>query len=184
MKVPTTFPVIVKSSSSVVKIYRSKTKGYLEFKVAYYDSTRHRKTTTFSSYEDTRKAADRVVESLSSGNVEALSLTNEDRMIYLRAQSVLQSIQIPLDIAAAEFAKAKGLLGEGSLLEAVRVYVKGHRSLQAKTVGEIVEELIHEKENNRNRPASEDYIRDLRSHLGWTDTKESATRGMVRNILN
>ncbi len=166
MKVPAEFPVIVKRGSSVVKIYRSATKGYPEFKVVHYDAARRRKISTFASYENARKAADRVVESLSSGNLKVLTLTNEDQLIYLRAQSALRSTQIPLDVAAAEFAKAKELLGSESLLEAVRIYLKGHRVLKAGTVAEIVKELIHEKENNPKRPASEDYLRDLRSRLG------------------
>ena len=107
MKVPSEFPVTIKEGSCAVKIYRSANKGYTEFKVVQSATgTKRRRFKAFAEYEDARKEADRVVQSLSSGNVEVLKLTNEDRLIYLRACAVLQKVQVPLDLAATEFAKA------------------------------------------------------------------------------
>src|SRR5204863_8471141 len=62
--------------------------------------------------------------------------------------------------------EARRLLGKDSLLDAVRTFLKSHRVLMQKTVREVVDELIEEKESRSKRPVSEDYLKDLRSRLG------------------
>ena len=168
MKVPEIedFPVSVKQGSCTVKIYRRVNKDYLEFKVIYYGKDGRRKFQTFADYTDAHKAATMAAESLATGNLQALTLTNEDALIYSRAKTALDPVKVPLDVAAREYAEAKKLLQDDGLMDAVRTYVKSHRLLSIKTVREVADELIHEKEVHSRRPASEDYVKDLRSRLG------------------
>jgi integrase len=189
MKVPDEFPVAVKQGSCTVKIYRGANKGYPGFKVAYYGNDGRRKVQTFADYDDAHKEAKKKVESLAMGNLAALTLTNDDRLVYLRARSAVDPVGVPLDVAAREYAEAKKLLENDSLLDAVRTYLKSHRVRQVKTVQEVVDEFVHEKETLSKRPVSEVYIKDLRLRLGrFADAFHCEIRSIaseeMRSFLN
>jgi hypothetical protein len=189
LKVPDKFLVMIKQGSCAIRIYRGANKGYQGFKVAYYGNDGRRKVQTFADYEAAYKEAKKKVESLATGNLAALTLTNEDQLVYVRARSAADSVGVPLDIAAREFAEAKKLLGTDSRLEAVRIYLKSHRVLQSKTVQEAVDEFLHEKEALCKRPVSEVYVKDLRLRLGrFADAFHCEIRSVgpeeMRNFLN
>src|ERR1041385_1714803 len=169
MKAPKEWPREIKSGSVTIKIYRAvnrKAKGdYEEFKVVYYDRPDHRVVKTFSEYEDAYTYANNAHATFARGDVQALTLSNEDRLIYLRAQLAVSEVNIPLDIAATEYASVKTLLGSHSLKDAVEFYLNSCRDLAPRTVREVVDELIQKKRTppNKSRPASKYYIQDLDS---------------------
>src|SRR4051812_1990884 len=111
MKLPERFPVTITKGSARVKIYRSRNtkrgRTYEEFKVGYYDSTGKRKLQTFADYSDARKAADSVNAVITSGNIDGLTLTKSENLIYARAIEALRDSGVTLDQAALEFAEAK-----------------------------------------------------------------------------
>jgi hypothetical protein len=119
MKAPTEWPQKVKSGNTTIPIYRSKTRGYEEFKVVWYDADRKRRFKTFADFEDARKHAQNVNAAICSGEINTVTLTNDDRLIYLRAKNSLSEMGVPLDTAAAEYADARRELKGVALLDAV-----------------------------------------------------------------
>src|SRR5436190_303305 len=107
MKPQTEWPHKVKSGNTSIPIYRSRTaKGYTEFKVVWYDAERKRRFKTFADFGEAKKHACGVNAAIGSGDIKALMLTNEDRIVYLRAKEALAAIGTALDSAAAEYAQA------------------------------------------------------------------------------
>ncbi len=149
MKIPTKWLEIIKKGNSSVKIYRAANKGYEDYKVVFYDGEGKRRFKTFANYADARAKANDVNASVASGDIGALTLSNQDRTIYLRAIESLRPTGIALDTATMEYAEAKKILGVLSLKEAAAHYTKTHHSIQRKTVPEVVAELINEKEKRK-----------------------------------
>lgn len=166
MKLPTKWPQEIKNGNSLVRIYRYENKGHPEFKVSFYQGGK-RKLETFADYTDARKRADAVNDSVANGEMEALSLSRDERILFFRAVENLKKVDVPLDIAAAEYSDARLMLGEVPLRDAVRFWVRNNAAIKAKTVKEVVDELINLKQHPtaNKRPASDKYVADLRSRL-------------------
>ena len=170
MKDPESFPVEMKRGNVSVRIYRvASTKAgreYVEFRVGYYTSEGQRKFKTFADFEEARGEARSILDSVATGNLHALTLTNQDKAIYERAIEALKTCAIPLDIAAMEYADCRKIMGEGSIKTAILEYVARHHGLKSATVREVVDGLVKSKEDNKERGFSQDYVKDLRSRLG------------------
>ena len=98
------WPVRVKRGNSTVTIYKADRKKngrtYREFKLAYYDQIGKRKLQSFNTLKKARRAANNVNVSLMKGEVKALVLSNDDKVVYLRALKALKSTGTALDLAA------------------------------------------------------------------------------------
>ena len=98
------WPVRVKRGNSTVTIYKAERKKnghlYREFKLAYYNEIGTRTLQSFNSFKKARKAADNVNVSLMKGEVKSLVLSNDDKVVYLRALKALKSTGTALDLAA------------------------------------------------------------------------------------
>src|SRR2546421_1622539 len=104
MKLPTEWPHKVKSGNTTIPIYRTQTsRGYEEFKVVWYGADRKRRFKTFADFEDARNYASRINAAIGSGEINAVTLSNDERLVYLRAKDTLAEIGTPMDIAAAEY---------------------------------------------------------------------------------
>jgi len=137
---------------------------YREFKLAYYNEIGKRTLQSFNSFKKARKAADNVNVSLMKGEVKSLVLSNDDKVVYLRALKALKSTGTALDVAAYLFAELVKVLGGASPLEAARYYIHRHPTkLPRKTVREVVEEFIGSR---RQAKRSEEYVEDLEYRLG------------------
>src|SRR6266446_2150635 len=99
------WPVRVKRGSSTVTIYKADRKKnghrYREFKLAYYNEIGKRMLQSFNSFKKARKAADNVNVSLMKGEVKSLILSNDDKVVYLRALKALKSTGTALDLASS-----------------------------------------------------------------------------------
>ena len=162
------WPVRVKRGNSTVTIYKADRKKngrmYREFKLAYYNEIGKRSLQSFNSFTKARKAADNVNVSLMKGEVKSLVLSNDDKVVYLRALKALKSTGTALDLAAHQFAESVKVLGGASLLEAARYYIRRHPAkLPRKPVQEVVEEFIGSR---RKAKRSEEYVQDLGYRLG------------------
>ena len=127
--------------------------------------------------------------------VNALSLTNEDKAIYNRALGFLKDTRgpdgkpIPLDIAAAQVADAHRKLGQRPLIIAVDGFVRRNpQTLPLKTVTEAYQELLRAKKANS---MSDDYLKDLKTRLAKfaksfqcqiADVGESAITAWLRGL--
>src|SRR6266545_2337360 len=139
------WPVRVKRGNSTVTIYKADRKKnghmYREFKLAYYNEIGKRSLQSFNSFEKARTAADNVNVSLMKGEVKSLVLSNDDKVVYLRALKALKPTGTALDLTAHQFAELVKVLGGASPLEAARYYIRRHPTkLPRKTVQEVVEE--------------------------------------------
>src|SRR6267143_5717152 len=144
------WPVRVKRGNSTVTIYKADRKRnghrYREFKLAFYNEIGKRTLRSFNSFKKARNAADNVNVSLMKGEVKSLVLSNDDKVLYLRALEALKSTGTALDLAAHQFAESVKVLGGASLLEAARYYIHRHPTkVPRKPVKEVVEEFVRNR---------------------------------------
>ncbi len=173
------FPITVRRGNTVVKIYPTPSRGCDGFTVTYYiGDERQRKT--FSDLGLAMTEAETAANKLSTGEVNVLTLTSENRLAYVRAIEALKPTGVPLELAAMQFAQAHTLLEGGSLLEAARFYLKQnpHR-LPKKPVPKIVEELVESKDEDG---MSAVYVKDLRSRLGRFAAKFPGAISFVTSV--
>lgn len=157
------FPVTIKAGSSAVKIYREPKPSSDYYRVVYYiGGKRHR--LNFSSPEKAENEARAMAAKLSRGDVDAAQLTGQDRLAYGRALEAIRPFKLPLDAAAIDYAEARKILGETSLLEAARFFVRHHtHAITGKLVVDAVAEYVTEK---KAEGRSELYLTDLEYRLG------------------
>ena len=163
MKLPDSFPHKVKSGNSVVRIYRHENKGREEFKIAFYRDG-IRKLESFSDYADAHNRAKSINDSVTNGDLDTLTLTADDRVMYLRSIETLKPTGRPLDKAATEYADAIQKLGNVPLTDAVAFYLKRNpRHITRKTVQQVYAEMLAAKKQDGN---SKVYLKDLKFRLG------------------
>ncbi len=137
---------MVKRGSTVVKVYQSQSRGRVYFKVVYYDAGQSRKTLGFKTFADAKTEAEIIACKMSQGELDALTLTSQDRLVYGRALHSVSPFGVSLDVAAAEYAQARSELGAASLAEATHFFLKHHpRNLPKKSVQEVVTEFLDAK---------------------------------------
>ncbi len=157
------FPITVKRGHTIVKIYRTPSRGCDAYTVSYYlGDQRVRKT--FADLGLATTEAETVANKLSTGEVNVLTLTSGDRLSYIRAIEALKPTGVPLEMAAMQFAQAHALLEGGSLVEAARFYVKRNPPQMPKMlVPNVVTEMIEAKTTDG---MSKYYTSDLKWRLG------------------
>jgi integrase len=180
------FPLTLKRGSSVVKIYRHQDNGYEVYTLVYYLHG-ERKRPTFASLEAARDEADRVLDQINNGEPDVLTLTNTERLAYLRAKQVLEKLNVPVDVAAIQFAHATDQLnGHGTLADAVAYYVKTRpQMLKSATVQEAVDLLLAARKADCSSPR---HVDDLKSRLNRFATAfhcpiSSVTAGDIHDFL-
>jgi len=174
MKEPSEWPKVVEKPNAKVSIYRTQAvvngKAYPQFKVVFYGTDGKRRFKTFAKYEEAHLHADTVCASLSSRDAAGAVLTGQQTMIYQRAVKALKDHQLttPLDLAVTEYAHARVRLGNTPLAAAVAFYQKAHQNQVEKSVPDVVAEIVEKKSIRAKggRPASEVYLKDMRSRLG------------------
>lgn len=158
------FPITIRRGSSVVKIYRDKTKASgTYFRVSFYMGGK-RCGLNFADLDKAKLEAEAKAAQLSRGDLDALHITGKDRLIYGRALEAVRPLEVTLDAAALEYADAKKVLAGFSLVEAAHFYMRHHgRGIRPKPVAEAVAEMIAAK---AEKGVSASYLADLRYRLG------------------
>lgn len=157
------FPQKITKNGINATIYRAENKGYIEFKVAWYEGAR-RQMQSFADYADALQKAEEVFRQIGAGDHATLHLKADDRIIYQRAVALLKKCGHPLDVAAERYGDAVARLGSTPLLDAVEYYVRRHpANMPTKTVAEVFNEMLKAKEADG---ASAVYLRDLKFRLG------------------
>lgn len=146
-----TFPQVVERGPTGLKgratVHRSPTtvagKRYDSFTVIYYLNGK-RKRERFKEYRKAFSRAEEAAIKLSNGDSAALELTGDDRRIYLGAIETLSDFpETTLDMAVREYAEARKLLGEVSLLEASKFFDRHGRSIiKTGTLQEILDVML------------------------------------------
>jgi len=119
---------------------------------------------SFGILKDAKKEAKTVAQRLSRGDTGNVVLNGNTRLEYSRALESLAPLNVSLDVAAADFARATQLLnGKGSLLDAVRYYATTHGAdMRPIGTGELVDDLVRTREGNH---VSKRHLQDLRHRL-------------------
>src|ERR1035437_8769561 len=103
------FPITVKRGHTVVKIYRTPSRGCEAFTVSYYLGDK-RQRVTFADLGLAMTEAETVANKLSTGEINVLTLTSQDRLAYIRAMEALKPTGVPLEVAAIHYAEAFKIL--------------------------------------------------------------------------
>lgn len=157
------FPMVIKEGHTRVKIYLTPTKGCDSFTVVHYlGKERHRKT--FADLELAVTDARSKAAALSRGELNVLTLKNEDQLIHVRAVEAAKPTGLPLDVLAMNYAEMHRLLaGRTTPLEVIRDFVKQNPICRPKKLlSKAVEELVLAKEADR---MSHVYVKDLKDRL-------------------
>jgi integrase len=160
------FPLTVSEQgvrAKVRKITQAKKGHEYVFYSAEYVLLGKRKQEWFANLADAKKAASDACKKIANGQQQVLQLTSLDRLIYVRAVDSLQHLQIPLDVAASEFAQAFSILGgRASLVEAARDYVARHSVAQVKiNVADAVKRLVEQAKADGKSQERQDRIESI-----------------------
>jgi integrase len=122
------FPIVVTRDGVTAKIHKATQiqngQKYPGFMVVY-SLLGKRKRVWRSNLSQAEIVAEEACEKISTGEHLSLSLTNTDRMAYLRAGEALSPVGVKLDVAAHEYASAMTLLGgRATITEACRTWIK------------------------------------------------------------
>jgi len=160
-----------------VKIYRDRKPSGTYFRVAYQiGGRRHR--LNFCDFGEAKSEAEAKAAQFSRGDLDAMQLTGQDRLVYGRAVDALKEYGVPLDAAVLEYSEARKLLDGIPIVEAAQFYARHHgRGIKRKSVAEAVDEMVAAK---RKAGASELYLSDLRYRLG---TFKAAFRCDVTSVV-
>lgn len=142
------FPLTIKAGSSSVKIYREgRPDGSVYFKLSYHlGGKRHRPS--FADLDDAKNEAQAKAAQLARGDVDAMQLNGKDRLAYGRALEAIRTLGMPLDAAAIDYAEARKILKNNSLLDAARFYMRHHgQGITGKSVSEAFEAFLKAKED-------------------------------------
>ena len=147
------FPLTILDSGVSAKIYhgtqtRNGTK-YHGFIVAF-SLLGKRKQVWRSGLPDAKAVARDACIKIANGEQAVLSLTNHDRMIYMRAVEAVAGVKVTIDTACREFASAITILGgKGTLTDAVHFYVKSlTNQLPTISVAKAVDEMLLHSERD------------------------------------
>jgi integrase len=161
-------PILIKRGSVSVKIRpginRVDSKGYPQFTLIYFAGNK-RIRERFADLESAKKQAQLVLVKLANGENEVLKLTAADRAIYVQALDLLKPLNVPLNVAVADYVAAIKKLPSGITLSAAADdYQKRHSSAMShRTVRQAVDEMIEVK-TKAGRSAV--HVEDIKSRLG------------------
>jgi integrase len=153
------FPFEVKRGSVTVKIYRTPTKGHESFTVSYYQDKK-RIRSTFAEFAEAEREAREVAARLASSNAVVLTLSSADRAAWLRTKELLAPTGTAIEVAAAEYAHAKRLLGEVSIIQAAEYFVRQHpRDFENREIKSVIDELLETKKQDGLSQAYQNHLR-------------------------
>jgi hypothetical protein len=168
--------LVVKNGSIKVKVYTTPSNNCKSYTVVYRQDG-ERKRPTFPTLERAKAEAELVVNRLGTAQGDVLTLTSTDRAAYLRAKEILDAVGVSIEVAAAQFAHAKKVLGDTPLATAVEYYRKKHLTpIEPKTCKEVSDELVKVKTADK---LSARYLQCMRYCLGKFTTKLGAKSSKV-----
>jgi len=150
---------IVKQGSAAVPIYQGDCRGSTRFTLAFYHNGR-RVRRSFGSLVKAKEEARIVALKIQRGMSDDNDLRPGDRACFRAAIDLLAPLGLPLLGAIEEYVECRRLLGGTPLLLAVGEYQSRISGFEAGvTVGQVVEELIALKKQDRLSKAHLDGLR-------------------------
>lgn len=109
----------------------------------------------------------------------AVSLKNEGQRIYGAAVEQLKPLNVALDFAIREYIEVRKLLGDTSLMEAAKSYLRYGKTITKKApLDEILDAMLKVLKSDGR---SEYHIRDVSRHIG---TFIRRNRGDIKGITS
>jgi len=150
---------VVKQGSAAVPIYQGECRGSTRFTLAFYHNGR-RLRRSFGTLAKAREEARTVALRIQRGMPDENDLRPGERACFRAALDLLAPLGLPLLGAIEEYVECRRLLGGTPLLFAVGEYQSRISSFEAGvTVGQVVEELIALKKQDRLSKAHLDGLR-------------------------
>jgi len=189
-KEPESFPITITEegvSAKVRKVVKVKNDVTYTSYIVDYVLLAKRKQEWRADLAEAKQAAKEACLKIANGQQMALELKNGDRMTYLRATEALAPIGVPMDTACREYAESFQLLnGRGSVVEAVRYYLKTH-NVQLPTIdtAKAVEEMLAQSQADGKSP---ERIHQLRTYLerfkeAFTGNLADVTSSTIQGFL-
>ena len=163
MKKPSkSYPRIVRSGSAKVSVRRYQNKGHTYYRIEWWIGGKRRTEQHKDEADALREAATKAAQ-IARGDVDSAQLRGTDRLIYGRAVEFVRPLGISLDLAAAEYAEARQVLGSVPVLEAAKFWRLHHPAgSKSLTVRQVVDEFLEERATAGVRART---LSDYRSRL-------------------
>jgi integrase len=161
---PETWPHRVVYGAVKVTIHKRKTpSGHENFMVVYKDSDGKRKFPCFKEWLDASGHADSTARRLAGNVAMSRTITSDEAMEYFANVKRIEPFGITLDATTTTVVNCLGIVPDLQTIEAAcRFYKQRHKKTQAKTVAEVVTDLLTVKKLDG---ISDRYTDDLNSRL-------------------
>jgi integrase len=184
------FPVKVTEGGVTAKIRKTTQtkngKDYVIYLVDYILLGK-RKQVGRTSFEEAKQHALEACRSISHGRQDSFTLTNQDRLIYVRATEALLPAGFQLDVAAAEYAAAMRILGgKASIAEVCREWMKRNSTECPKIlIPDAVQEFKKQAETDRKSDERQKQFRIVldRFAQGFNVEAHTITPGLISSHL-
>lgn len=146
-------PYTVRVGNVALRIHaykkRKGEKSYVCYRFRWRDGDNRRKTMDNADLNTLITAARTKATAINSGNIDALVLTNADKVAYLRSIGLLKTTGVLLETAVSEYVQARTMLAGGSVLEATRFFLQRNpKNIVALPLPELVQKCLETKAKN------------------------------------
>jgi integrase len=158
------WPRKVQPGRAIVPVYRRLTpQGNFAYMVANYADGERRRFDSYANEADALTAADTLAKRIDKRDYVAASMTQKQAVEYAACTESLRPFGITLTAAVAAVVAALEITGDlAGMATATRFYKAKYKTVTAKSVPDVVTELLALKET---RGASDRYSQDLRLRL-------------------
>lgn len=171
---------IIEGKGIKVPIYLALRRGEESFLLAYYKEGK-RKMERVASIEDARRRAKALIDELSAGKLHVTTFTLKQTAVITDALEIIEPFKVGLTDVARQYAEARRILGDTSLLQAAEFFAQ-HRereqrqgALQPITLPDLVARYLAAIKGKKSRR----YVEDLTSKL---NRAAKAFDGEIRDI--
>lgn len=148
-------PIVISDEHNEIKIYTTAGRAGALYQLSYYRAgVRQRKT--FADLDEAKREARMILGRLAGERVQSRNLSAVEMESYAIAMRTIEKTGVPLHVCAEIFAEARGILGDHSITEAAKYYMKHYDPKRPrKPLSELGEEF---KESRRASGVSSRYI--------------------------
>lgn len=171
---------IIEGKGIKVPIYLALRRGEESFLLAYYKEGK-RKMERVSSIEDARRRAKALIDELSAGKLHVTTFTLKQTAVITDALEIIEPFKVGLTDVARQYAEARRILGDTSILQAAEFFAKNREreqrrgALQPITLAALVETYLAAIDGKKSKR----YVEDLTSKL---NRAAKAFDGEIRDI--
>jgi integrase len=157
---------IIEGKGIKVPIYLALRRGEESYLLAYYKEGK-RKMERVSSIEDARRRAKALIDELSAGKVHVTTFTLKQTAVVTDALEIIEPFKVGLTDVARQYAEARRILGDVSILQAAEFYAKQREqekrrgALLSTTLPDLVTKYLAAIEGKKSKR----YVEDLTSKL-------------------